>query len=139
MRILVVDDNERIRRGVLKILASKKNWNVCGEARDGMEAIRKARELLPDLILLDISMPGLNGLEAARLLRQEIANTKILLMSQYDPVPLLPGAIQAGANGCVDKSRLGTDLLSCIEGIPGFRRLSQEPSPAEVRYITSPQ
>jgi DNA-binding NarL/FixJ family response regulator len=120
MRILIVDDNERIRRGVLDILASKKNWNVCGEARDGMEAIRKARELLPDLILLDISMPGLNGLEAARLLRQEVANTKILLMSQYDPIPLLPGAIQAGANGCVDKSRLGTDLLSCIERISGI-------------------
>jgi DNA-binding NarL/FixJ family response regulator len=120
MRILIVDDNERIRRGVSDILASKKNWNVCGEARDGMEAIRKARELLPDLILLDISMPGLNGLEAARLLRQEIANTKILLMSQYDPIPLLPGAIQAGANGCVDKSRLGTDLLSCIERISGI-------------------
>ena len=120
MRILIVDDNERIRRGVLAILASKENWNVCGEARGGMEAIRKARELLPDLILLDISMPGLNGLEAARLLRQEIANTKILLMSQYDPIPLLPGAIQAGANGCVDKSRLGTDLLSSIERISGI-------------------
>jgi DNA-binding NarL/FixJ family response regulator len=120
MRILIVDDNERIRRGVFNILASKKNWNVCGEARDGMEAIRKARELLPDLILLDISMPGLNGLEAARLLRQEIADTKILLISQYDPIPLLPGAIQAGANGCVDKSRLGTDLLSCIERISGI-------------------
>ena len=120
MRILMVDDNERIRRGVMDILASKKNWNVCGEARDGMEAIRKARELQPDLILLDISMPGLNGLEAARLLRQQIADTKILLMSQYDPLPLLPGAIQAGANGCVDKSRLGTDLLSSIERISGI-------------------
>ena len=103
MRILIVDDNERIRRGVMDILASKKNWNVCGEARDGTETIWKAPELLLDLILLDISIPGLNGLEAARLLRQEIANTKILLMSQYDPLPLSPGAIQAGANGCVDK------------------------------------
>ena len=55
-----------------------------------------------------------------RLLRQEIANTKILLMSQYDPLPLLPGTIQAGANGCVDKSRLGTDLLSSIERISGI-------------------
>jgi|ERR1700722_3577350 len=116
MRILMVDDNEQIRRGVMDILASKKNWNVCGEARDGTEAIWKARELLPDLILLDIGIPGLNGLEAARLLRQEIANTKILLMSQYDPLPLLPGAIQA----CVDKSRLGTDLLSSIERISGI-------------------
>ena len=79
MRILMVDDNEQIRRGVMDILASKKNWNVCGEARDGTEAIWKARELLPDLILLDISMPGLNGLEAARLLRQEIAIQKFYL------------------------------------------------------------
>jgi DNA-binding NarL/FixJ family response regulator len=133
MRILIVDDNERIRRGVLAILASKKNWNVCGEARDGMEAIRKARELLPDLILLDISMPGLNGLEAARLLRQEITHTKILLMSQYDPIPLLPGAIQAGANGCVDKNRLGTDLLSCIERIPGISEALGIAIPTEVR------
>ncbi|MGA9511493.1 MAG: response regulator transcription factor [Candidatus Sulfotelmatobacter sp.] len=119
MRILVVDDNALVRRGVIDILASRKNWEVCAEAHDGKEAIQKARDLRPDLILLDISMPGMNGLEVARAVRQELADAKILLMSQHDPVSLLPSAIQAGANGCVDKSRLATDLLSSIEGIAG--------------------
>jgi DNA-binding NarL/FixJ family response regulator len=100
MRILVVDDNDRVRHGVRDLLTSETNWEVCGEAKDGMEAIQKARELLPDLILLDISMPGLNGLEATRLLRLQAANAKILIMSQNDPVRLLPRAIEAGAQGC---------------------------------------
>jgi two-component system, NarL family, response regulator NreC len=119
LRILVVDDNERVRHGVISILASRTTWQVCGEAKDGTEAVQKARELLPDVILLDISMPGLNGLETARLLRQHVANAKILIMSQHDPVQVLPGAIQAGADGCVDKGHLGTELLSSIERIAG--------------------
>ena len=119
MRILVVDDNDRVRRGVRDLLRSETSWEVCGEAKDGTEAIEKARELLPDIILLDISMPGLNGLEATRLLRLQAANAKILIMSQNDPVQLLPRAIEAGAQGCVDKARLFTDLLSSIESIAG--------------------
>jgi DNA-binding NarL/FixJ family response regulator len=119
MRILVVDDNARVRRGVIDILASRKNWEVCAEAQDGEEAIQKAREFLPDVILLDISMPGMNGLEVASAVRQELADAKILIMSQHDPASLLPSAIQAGANGCIDKSRIGTDLLSSIEDIAG--------------------
>jgi two-component system, NarL family, response regulator NreC len=121
MRILVVDDDERVRNGVIKILRSKQNWEVCGDAKDGNDAIRKARELRPDVILLDISMPGMNGLEVARALRQELADAKILILSQHDPASLLPSAIQAGANGCVDKSRLATDLLSNIESIADFK------------------
>jgi len=117
MRILVVDDNERVRQGVIDILASKANWEVCGEAKDGTEAIEKARDLLPDVILLDISMPGLNGLETARLLRQQVSSAKILIMSQHDPASLLASALQAGAHGCIDKGHLGTHLLSSIESI----------------------
>lgn len=117
MRILVVDDNELVRHGVINILASRATWEVCGEAQDGKEALQKARKLQPDVILLDISMPGLNGLEVARVIRREVADAKILIMSQQDAASLLPGAIQAGANGCVDKSRLGTELLSSIESI----------------------
>jgi len=119
MRILIADDNERVRRGVIDILSSKANWKVCGEAKDGAEAIQMARELLPDLILLDISMPGLSGLEVARLLRQEVPKTKIVIMSQHDPIQLLPRAVEAGGHACVDKSRLGTDLLPTIESVEG--------------------
>jgi two-component system response regulator NreC len=114
MRILIADDNEWVRRGVKNILAPVAYGEVCGEANDGTEAIQKAAELLPDLILLDVSMPGLNGLEVARLLREKLPAAKILIMSQHDPAVLLPRAIDAGANGCVDKSRLSSDLLPMI-------------------------
>ncbi|MFZ0318277.1 MAG: response regulator transcription factor [Candidatus Sulfotelmatobacter sp.] len=117
MRILVADDNERVRRGVLDILAARSDWQVCGEAKDGTEAIQKAQELLPDVILLDVSMPGLNGLDTARLLRQQLSSSKILIMSQHDSASLLPSALQAGADGCVDKGLLGAELLSSIERI----------------------
>jgi DNA-binding NarL/FixJ family response regulator len=119
MRILVVDDNDRVRQGVIAILASRTNWEVCGQAQDGAEAIQKVRELRPDLILLDISMPGMNGLDVARAVRIEMADAKILIMSQHDPASVLQGALQAGANGCVDKSRMGEELASSIEGIMG--------------------
>ncbi len=123
MQILVVDDNEFVRNGVLDILASKADWKVCGQARDGAEGIQKALELSPDLILLDISMPGLNGLEVARRLRQEVPSANILIMSQNDPIHLLPSAMKAGAQGCVDKSRLSADLVPAIENIEKGSRL----------------
>ncbi|HEY6767858.1 MAG TPA: response regulator transcription factor [Candidatus Sulfotelmatobacter sp.] len=117
MRILIADDNAAIRRGVTTILSGKENWQVCGEAVNGEEAIQKARELRPDLILLDISMPGLSGMEAARVLSAEAVQAKILIISQHDPVQLLPRVIEAGAYGCVDKNRLAMDLVPAIEEI----------------------
>jgi DNA-binding NarL/FixJ family response regulator len=117
MRILIADDNPWIRRGVMNILAPMTQWEVCGEAQDGPEAVDMAAELLPDLILLDVSMPGLSGLEVARLVREKVPAAKILIMSQHDPVVLLPRAIQAGAHGCVDKSRLSTELCPSIANL----------------------
>ena len=114
MRILIADDNEWVRRGVMNILAPESQWEVCGEAKDGAETIQRAAELAPDLILLDVSMPGLNGLDVARLLREKVPAAKILIMSQHDPVILLPRAIEAGAHACVDKSHLSTELLPTI-------------------------
>ena len=126
MRILIADDNDAVRRGVVGILSSETSWKVCGEARDGSEALQKARELRPDLILLDVSMPGMNGLEVARLLRQELPEVKILVISQHDPIQLLPHVVEAGGNACVDKSRLGTDLVASIKSIEGLPALSRE-------------
>ena len=117
MRILIADDNERVRRGIAGVLGSVKEWEVCGEAADGAQAIQKAMELRPDLVLLDVSMPGMDGLETARRLRRADTEIKILVLSQYDPSQLLPQALEAGANGCVDKSRVGADLVRTIKSI----------------------
>jgi two-component system, NarL family, response regulator NreC len=114
MRILIADDNEWVRRGVMNILAPVPHCEVCGEAKDGAEAVQRAAELLPDLVLLDVSMPGLNGLDVARLLREKVPATKILIMSQHDPALLLSRAIEAGAHACIDKNHLSTDLLPII-------------------------
>jgi DNA-binding NarL/FixJ family response regulator len=117
MRVLIADDNEGVRHGVAAIILSQENWEVCGEAKDGVEAIQKTRDLLPDVVLLDLGMPGVTGLEAARALRREAPGVKILLMSQNDLSVVLAGAQEAGAHGCVDKSRLHMDLLPAIESL----------------------
>ena len=115
MRILIADDNQLVRRGVAEILSSLADCHVCGEASNGLEAFQKSREMRPDLVLLDISMPGASGLETARLLRQEIPEIKILIMSHHDPVQLLPSVLEAGAYSCLDKSRIATDLPKTIK------------------------
>ena len=84
-------------------MSDEVGWTVCGEAKDGSEAIQKARELLPDVILLDISMPDISGFDVARLLRQELPNAKLLVISQHDPFVMLPLVIEAGCDACLDK------------------------------------
>lgn len=115
MRILIADDSEPIRKGIGILLAKETRWRICGEASDGEEALKKARELKPDLVLLDISMPGTNGFEASRQMRQEVPETKILIISHHDATQMLPNALESGADGFVDKSRLVTDLVSAIK------------------------
>ena len=117
MRILIADDNQLVRRGVKSILASETLFEVCGEAEDGEKAVLMARELQPDLVLLDVSMPRQSGLQTARLIRQELPKTKIIVMSQHDPIQLSPRATEAGAHACVDKSRLASDLLMTVKRV----------------------
>jgi DNA-binding NarL/FixJ family response regulator len=119
MRILVADDSDIVRRGVIDILLEEDEWTVCGEAKNGSEALEKARELEPDLILLDVSMPDISGLEIARRLRLEVPKAKILVVSQHDPVQLLPLVLEAGGDGCLDKGCLGIDLLATIKRLGG--------------------
>lgn len=117
MRILIADDTELIRRAVRNLLKAETNWEICGEAADGPQALEKARELRPDLVLLDINMPSTSGFETARLIRKEIRESKILIMSLHGADELLPGALEAGADGCVDKSRFATDLVDAIKKV----------------------
>lgn len=112
---MIANDSDIVRRGVIDILSEESDWNVYGEAKNGLEAFQKARKLEPDLILLDVSMPDINGLEIARRLRLEVPNAKILVVSQHDPDQLLPLVIEAGGDGCLDKNCLGTDLLATIK------------------------
>jgi two-component system, NarL family, response regulator DesR len=117
LRILIADDSAMVRRGVIGLLSSEASWEICGEASDGSEALLKARTLVPDVILLDVSMPGLNGLEVARRLRKEVPQAKIIVMSQHDPAHLLPGVMAAGGDACLDKSRLAADLVDSIRNL----------------------
>jgi two-component system, NarL family, response regulator NreC len=117
MRILVADDNKFVRRGICGLLAELEGCEVCGEASDSAETIQEAIELRPDVILLDVSMPGQNGLETAAVLRQKIPAVKILIITQHDPKQILPSCLEVGANGCVDKARLSCDLLPAIRGV----------------------
>jgi DNA-binding NarL/FixJ family response regulator len=117
MRILIADDSDAVRRGVIGLLSAEPAWEICGEARDGMEALEKAGELHPDLIILDISMPVIGGLETATSLRREWPRAIILVISAHDPARLLPRVIEAGANACLDKSRLASDLLGTIRSL----------------------
>lgn len=115
MRILVADDSDIVRRGIIDILSGEREWNVCGEARNGSEALQKAHELEPDVVLLDVSMPDISGLEITRRLRCEVPKAKVLVVSQHDPALLLPSVIEAGGHACLDKSNLGRDLLATIK------------------------
>jgi DNA-binding NarL/FixJ family response regulator len=117
MRILIADDHPLVRRGIAGMLSRETNWEICGEASDARETLERAAELRPDVVLLDVSMPDANGLETARLLRQRVPSVKILIMSQNDPHHLLAPALEAGAQGCVDKVRIGTDLVSAIRSV----------------------
>ena len=85
LHILLVDDQPSVRNGIRSLLGARPDWKICGEASDGLEGVEKARELHPDIVLMDVSMPRMNGLDAARILRKELPRTKVVIVSQNDP------------------------------------------------------
>ncbi len=117
MRVLVVDDHEFVRRGVRSLLLSQSNYEVCGEAVDGQDALEKARELKPDVIVMDVSMPKLNGLEATRLIRSMLPDSEVLILSQHESSQMLKEAVKAGALGYVVKSAISKDLLTALADV----------------------
>ena len=112
MRILVVDDHEVVRLGVRRLVESRPDWQVCGEACDGVQAIEKVRHLKPDLVILDILMPIMNGFEAAMEIRQIAPGTKLVLLSLHE-VPV--SAKEVGADAFVSKADVAAELVSTID------------------------
>lgn len=111
LRILVADDQEAIRKRVRSILVSKSDFEVCAEASNGREAVEKAQELKPDLIVLDITMPVLNGLEAARMIRRISPDTPIIILSVHKSRQLMKEAQEIGVQGYVTKEEASQTLI----------------------------
>ncbi len=116
-RILIADDHEVMRRGVRGLLESHDEWAVCGEAFEGKEAVAKSRELRPDLIIMDINMPGLTGIDAAQQIRRENPSAKILFFSVHESAQTVREVVNVGARGYVAKSRAGHDLIDAVRNV----------------------
>ena len=117
--ILIVDDHAFIRRGIRSILAEAPDWNVSGEAENGLEAVRLADELKPDVILMDVSMPGITGLEATRLIRQKNPKAKVVLLTLHDSRELVRNAFQNGVNGYLLKTDAERELMTALRIVSG--------------------
>ena len=115
LRILIADDHPSIREGVRTVLTKQANWEVCGEAVDGWDALEKAKSMKPDVILLDVRMPNLGGLEAMVVIKREVPEAAVVILSQHDPEEIRPYAMQAGASAVVSKYDVERDLLPTIE------------------------
>lgn len=117
MKILVVDDHEAVRKGVCAIVQTMKDTEVCGEVANGLEAIDKARELRPDLVILDITIPIVDGFKAARLIKEILPETSILLLSMHDGTKLRNVAISVGASGFVCKDEGAALLRRAVQAV----------------------
>lgn len=117
VKILIADDHEIVRHGVRNLVASVENYTCCAEATTGREAVKLAGEHLPDVAILDISMPELNGIEAARQILRLCPETKVLIFTVHDAERLVYEVFHAGAHGYILKSDAGRHLLSAIESV----------------------
>jgi DNA-binding NarL/FixJ family response regulator len=117
LRILVADDHEVARRGIRSLLESHPGWEVCAEAKDGRDAVELATSTKPDLVLLDIGMPNLNGLEAARQILTTSPNVAILILTMHDSDNVIREVLRAGARGFLLKSDAGRDLVAAVEAL----------------------
>lgn len=117
LRILVVDDHEAVRRGLKAVLEDHAEWTVVGEAATGREAVEKARALKPHVVILDMTMPELNGLEATRSILKAVPDARVLVLTQHDSEQLVRAFLQAGALGYMTKSDAASDLVTAVESL----------------------
>ncbi len=149
MRILVVDDHDVVRRGLRSVLEAHPGWQVCAEATNGRDAVAQAEELKPDVIVMDISMPDMNGLEAARQIKKTCPKVEIVMLSVHFSDQLVREIVDAGAKSYILKSDAERDLVIAVEAVAnhrsyfttqvsemvmdGFRRRDAAPSPQALK------
>jgi DNA-binding NarL/FixJ family response regulator len=132
VRVLIVDDHPLVREGIALMLADRTDMAVAGEARDGSEAIERFRELEPDVTLMDLQMPVMNGVEAIRAIRSEFPDARILVLTTYVGDVQAVRALKAGATGYLLKSSLRTELMDAILNVYRGRRHVQSDVAAEI-------
>jgi DNA-binding NarL/FixJ family response regulator len=117
LRILVVDDHAVVRRGVRSLLESREGWDVCGEATTGRDAVEQSRRLRPDVVVMDLSLPELNGLDATRHILKDAPETEVLVLTMHQSEELARDVLQAGARGYVLKSDADENLIAAVESL----------------------
>ena len=115
--VLIADDHAVVRRGLRALLETRPGWTVCAEVGDGREAVEKARQLQPDVVILDISMPEVNGIVATTQVREVAPQARILVLTMHNSEELIQSCLRAGAQGYVLKSDAERDLISAVESL----------------------
>lgn len=116
-RILVADDHEVVRRGLRAVLSARPEWEICAEATDGREAVERAKRLKPDLVIMDIGMPELNGLCATRQILRELPRTEVLILTMHESEHVIREVLDAGAHGFILKSDAGCELVAAVDSL----------------------
>jgi DNA-binding NarL/FixJ family response regulator len=116
-RILIADDHEVVRVSLRSLISSRDNWQLCGEARNGREAVQLAKQLRPDVVMLDLSMPELNGLEATLQIRKALPMTEVLVFTMHETEDLVRQVIAAGARGYILKSDAVAQIEPAIDAL----------------------
>lgn len=128
VRILLVDDHPIVRQGLRTLLEGRPGWEVVGEASDGIEALDKVEALEPDVVVLDVTMPRMNGLEACRQIqkkkKKKTPSLEVLFVTQHDSPQMMREALDAGARGYVVKSNAARDLLEAVEAVSQHREFT---------------
>lgn len=117
LRILIADDHSLVRQGLRSVLEAQPGWSVCAEAEDGRSAVKMGRELKPDVFLIDVTMPELNGLDATRQICRDRPGAAILILTMHESDQLYADVMRAGASGCVLKSDSPRQLLAAVEAV----------------------
>jgi DNA-binding NarL/FixJ family response regulator len=137
-RILIADDHEVVRQGIRAILQARPDWQICGEAVNGREAISLTKELNPDVVIMDITMPHMSGLEASQEIAKLQLPSRVLIFTMHESKSLAPSVRKAGAQGYVVKSRAAQDLIDALDRLLGGGTFFDNPSPSGAKEDDKP-